>query len=415
MAAPVPMAPRRTLASWCLYDFANSVYAAVIPATIWSAYYAGVIVGSAGEGARWWGRAVSLIMVVVAVTSPFMGAVADGAGRRKRLLILYTIVSVIGTALLATVAPGMVIYGFFVSVLAGIGFEGAMVFYNSYLPRLAPRAKQGRLSGIGFAVGYAGSFVGLVAVLPLVKAEEFGAAFGVVALLFAVFALPAFLWLPRDEPTGLGLWQSGVRGWRATWRTGREIIGTPTLRRFLAAYFLYADGVNTVIVFSSIFAREVLGFAMTDLILVYICVQLSALVGAAIWAKPTDTKGPKFVILVTVVQWIVVVIIVYFVHSKMMFFVVAALAGTGLGAIQSASRTFMATLIPRGREGEFFGFYSLCGKGAAILGPLIFGEVAGATGGNLRLAILSVLVFFVGGGILLATVKAGGPTAEESE
>jgi len=409
------LAPRRAVVSWCLYDFANSVYVAVIPATVWSAYYASVIVGGeGGEGALWWGRAVSTMMLFVAVTSPFMGSVADLAGWRKRLLILYTLLSVVATALLATVAPGMILYGFAISVLAGIGLEGSMVFYNSFLPSLAPLRKQGLLSGIGFAVGYAGSFLGLLVVLPLVRAEQYGAAFLTVAVLFGAFSLPAFAWLPADRRTSIGLVQAGLQGFRITWRTARTVWSTPPARRFLAAYFLYADGVNTVIAFSSIFAREVLGFAMSDLILVYLCVQASALVGAALWARPTDTLGPKVVLLATLLQWIVVVVLVVFVQSRTGFFIVAAIAGTGLGAIQSASRAFMARFASPGGEGEIFGFYSLCGKGAAVLGPLVFGEVAAWTDGNLRLAALSTLVFFVLGGVLLLGVRAGGPAESAS-
>ncbi len=401
----------KAVASWCLYDFANSVYAAVIPATIWAAYYADVIVGgSKGEGALWWGRAVSLTMFFVAITSPFGGAIADLAGWRKRLLIAYTVVSVAVTALLATVAPGMVIYGFILSALAGIGFEGAMVFYNAYMPELSPPDRQGRLSGLGFAIGYAGSFVGLFAALPLITAGHFGPAFLLVAILFLAFSLPAFMWLPADRPTTHSVISAARAGWQGTWQTAREIIRIKPMRRFLLAFLLFDDGVNTVIFFSAIFARQVLGFAMTDLIWVYMCVQLSALVGASLWARPTDTRGPKFVVLTMLAQWIVVVTLVYFVTSKTTFFIVAALAGTGLGAIQAASRAFMATLIPTGREGEFFGFYSLCGKSAAILGPLVFGEVASLTGGNLRLAALSILVFFVAGAAILLTVRAGGPT-----
>lgn len=403
----------KAVASWCLYDFANSVYAAVIPATIWAAYYADAIVGGdKGEGALWWGRAVSLTMFFVAITSPFVGAIADLAGWRKRLLIVYTVVSVAGTALLATVSPGMAIYGFILSVLAGIGFEGAIVFYNAYMPELSPADHRGRLSGLGFAIGYAGSFIGLFAALPLVTSGHFGAAFLVVAVLFIAVALPAFIWLPADKPTAHSVASAAQAGWKGTRQTARDIIRIKPLRRFLLAFLLYDDGVNTVIFFSAIFARQVLGFSMTDLIWVYMCVQVSALVGASLWARPTDTKGPRFVVLAMLAQWTVVVTLVYFVTSKMTFFVVAALAGTGLGAIQAASRAFMATLIPAGREGEFFGFYSLCGKSAAVLGPLVFGEVASLTGGNLRLAALSILVFFVAGAAVLLTVRAGGPTTK---
>jgi UMF1 family MFS transporter len=199
-----------------------------------------------------------------------------------------------------------------------------------------------------------------------------------------------------------------AQGMRGTRRTLQEILRTPTLRRFLLAYFLYDDGINTIIFFSSIFARQVLGFSMTDLILVYMSVQLSALAGAALWARATDVRGPKFVVLTTLGLWIAVVAMMSLVQTRTQFFVIAALAGSGLGAIQAASRAFMASLIPKGREGEYFGFYSLCGKGAAILGPLVFGEVAAATG-DLRLAALSILLFFAAGFVALTTVKAGGP------
>lgn len=408
-----PWARRKPVIGWCLYDLANSVYAAVIPATVWSAYYAGAIVGGA-EGAQWWGRAVSATMLFVALTSPFLGAIADMAGWRKRLLLIYTFAAIIGTALFATVAPGMVLYGFGISVLAGVGFEGAMVFYNAYLNDLAPADHQGRLSGLGFAVGYFGSFLGLAAALPLVRAQQFGAAFVVSALLFLLFAIPAFLWLPRDQVVTHRPAQAARAGWHATLATLREIVRTRSLRSFLLAFFLYDDGINTIIAFSAIFAKQVLGFTMTELILVYICVQLSALAGAALWARPTDTRGPKFVVLATLIQWVVVVGLIYFVESRTMFFIVAALAGTGLGAVQAASRAFMASLIPKGREGEFFGFYSLCGKGAAVLGPLVFGEIAGATG-DLRLAALSVLAFFIAGAAILATIKAGGPAVSASQ
>ena len=140
----------RAVASWCLYDYANSIYVAVIPATVWSAYYSTVIAGGGGEGPLWWGRAVSLSMLIVALTSPLAGAVADLAGWRKRLLIIYTLFSVAATALLATVEPGMIVYGFVLTVIASVGFEGAMVFYNAYLPELSPPERRGRLSGLGF-------------------------------------------------------------------------------------------------------------------------------------------------------------------------------------------------------------------------------------------------------------------------
>ena len=399
---------RRTVWSWYLYDFANSIYVAVIPATIWSAYYANAIVGNdTGVGDLWWGRAVSLSMLVVALTSPIVGAIADYAGVRKRLLISYSVLCVTGTCLLATVEPGMLVWGFALSVIATVGLEGSLVFYNAYLPQLAAPEEQGRVSGWGFGIGYAGSLMALLAAIPLVDRNLFGATFIATGLGFLFVALPSFVWLPADKPARLSAWNAGKTGLVETWRTFQEILHVPKLRRFLAAYFFYIDGVNTAIFFSSVFAAKTLGFPMSKLLLLYAVVQVAALIGAFAWAKPTDRLGPKFVVQVTLAQWVIVVVASSFVQTQTQFFVVASFAGLGMGAIQAASRAMMARLIPAGREAQYYGFYALCGKASAILGPLVFGMVSSATGGNQRLAILSVIVFFVMGYVILHPLRVG--------
>jgi MFS transporter, UMF1 family len=403
---------RKIVASWCLYDFANSFYV-VLPAVIWQTYYQGVIVGNEhGLGDLWWGRIISTSMLSVAISSPFMGAVADHAGIRKRLLILYTLVSVGAVCLFTTVEPGMVVWGFVVSVISYVGFEGALVFYNAYLPEIAPRQFQGRLSGWGFAVGYAGSLLALVLALPFIQWKFLNGAFIAIAAAYLIFSLPAFLWLPSDLAPKLVLMKAAMAGARETWQTFRDILKLRETRRFLLAYLFFEDGVNTVIFFAAGFAVQTLRFTTTEALGLFTLVQASALAGALLWAKPTDTLGPKRVVMSMLVQWSIAVMAAYMAHSKTAFFLIAILAGSGLGAIQAASRAFMSTLIPKGREGDFFGFYSLCGKSAAVMGPLLFGHVSEATGGNQRAAILSVMVFFVIGGVLLSRVKAGGPTAE---
>ena len=145
------------------------------------------------------------------------------------------------------------------------------------------------------------------------------------------------------------------------------------MRRFLLAYLVYEDAVNTIILFSAVFAAKTLGFATTEIIGLFLASRSRALVGAMAWARVTDARGPKFVVTVMLVQWTAVTAIAFFVEEKWQFWIVAVLAGTGLGAIQAASRTFMATLIPAGREAEFFGFYALVGKAGAIVGPAVFG------------------------------------------
>jgi UMF1 family MFS transporter len=401
----------RQVVAWVLYDFANSSFAAIVMGTVYAAYYANGVVGNAeGEGDLWWGRVVSFSMAVVALTSPFLGAVADRSGIRRRLFIGFTALAVGATALMATVHPGMVGLGFLLGVLGNVGFESALVYYNAWLPQLAPAGRQGRLSAWGFAVGYAGSLIALVAAYPLVRDEAYGQAFLVTAALFGGFALPAFFFLP-PPPAGTMAPLAALRLAAAELREGiRAIVANRDLRWFFAAYFLYEDGVNTVITFSGIFAVRTLGFPMDQLIVLYVVVQLSALLGALAWSWPTDWLGPRRVVIFTLCQWSAVVIAAYFVQTQAQFYAVAIVAGTGLGAVQAASRTLLTTLIPRGMEARMFGFYALCGKSAAILGPQVFGGISHAAGGNQRLGILAIGAFFVVGLALLGRMRGGGPT-----
>jgi len=400
----------RAIAAWTLYDFANSSFAAVVFATIYAAYYAMSVVGNAtGDGDLWWGRVISVSMAAVALSSPLLGGIADRAGIRRPLFIGFTLLSVTATALMATVKPGMVVWGFLLGVLGNVGYESALVYYNAYLPDLAPRTHQGRVSAWGFAVGYAGSIVALLAALPFVRAQQYGGAFLCTAALFTVFSLPAFIFLPQPAPGRLGVWEAARRGVGDVLATARRILAFQDLRRFMGAYFLYEDGVNTVVAFSAIFAAQTLGFPMERLIVLYIVVQISALGGALAWARPIDHLGPKRVVMITLLQWSAVVLTAYFVETATQFWVLAVVAGTGLGAVQAASRTFLASLCPEGMEAELFGFYSLCGKSSAVIGPLVFGGISHAAGGDQRAGILAVGSFFVIGLVLLARVKAGGP------
>jgi MFS transporter, UMF1 family len=377
---------------------------------VYAKYYALSVVGNErGEGDLWWGRAVALSMAIVAVASPPLGAIADHAGLRKRFLATLTYVSVGATALMATVDPGEAVWGLVLAVVATVGFEAAIVYYNAYLPDLADESRRGRLSAYGFATGYAGSALALAAALPFALSGRYGGAFLTTAAIFGLLALPAMLNLPPDRPGTLTLARAIKVGFTQTWATLRQLRTLPDLRGFLLAYLFFEDGINTVVFFSSVFAGHTLGFSTAEVIGLYFVVQLSALAGAWLWARPIDVWGPRFVVMVTLVQWCVVVIAAYFVTTKGQFYVVAVLAGTGLGSVQAAARTFMANLIPRGREAELFGFYSLCGKSAAVMGPLIFGEVSRLTGGNQRVAILAVGAMFIVGLVLLSRVRAGGP------
>ena len=405
---------RKAIAAWCLYDFANSVYPALITATIFGVYFAGTIVGNeAGLGDLWWGRVISISMIVVAVTSPLLGSVADNARVRKKFLFAYTYLTIACVALFSTLEPGMIFWGFLLATLANIGFEGALVYYNAYLPEIAPPNRRGFVSGLGFGVGYAGSAAGLLMVLPLVGREQFDLVWLAVAGFFALFSLPAFLGLPADSQGRRTIAQAAIEGVTGFRRILSDVFRQPNLRRFLLAFFIYIDGVNTTISFAGIYAATTLGFSASELIYLFLTVQMSALVGALSLARPTDTWGPKRVITLTLVLWTLVATAAYFVEQKPTFFVIAVLAGTGLGAVQSASRALMASLVPEGKEGEMFGFYAFCGKSSSVVGPLVFGGISHALGGNQRVAILSVAAFFLVGLVLLQRVgKPAPPTGQ---
>jgi UMF1 family MFS transporter len=407
-------ADRRTIHAWMLYDFANSAFSAIVQATVFPAFYTTVVVGAeGGRGDLWWGALVSLSMVLVALSSPLLGGIADHAGVGKPFFVGFTLVSVTSTLLLASLGPGMAVRGFVLGVAGLVSYEAAIVYYNAYLPRLAPPGALGRLSAGGFAVGYAGSIVAFLAAWPFAASGHYGGCFVVAALLFGLFALPAFRALPPDPAPRMPLSRALARGLRETLATLGEIVGHADrvqMRRFLVAYLVYEDGVNTVISFAAVFAATTLGFAFTEIIALFMVVQVTALLGSAAWARPTDTHGPRLVVRVTLVQWTLVTLLAFLVTAKWQFWIVGVLAGLGLGAVQAASRTLMATLVPRGREAEFFGFYALCGKTGAVLGPLLFGAVSHAMHGNQRAAILVVGAFFVAGLILLSRVSAGGPT-----
>lgn len=399
---------RKQILSWCLFDFANSSYSAVIAGVVFQVYYINRIVGNeGGKGDLWWGTAISASMLFVSLSSPFLGGIADYGGLRKRLLAFYTYLCVLAVAAFSLLMPGAAFAGFILIIIANIGMEGGLVFYNSFLPQIAPVEYQGRVSGWGFGVGYAGSILSLLIALPLVKAGGFGLIWLMVAAFFALFSVPAFLFLPGDNRTGVTASQAGVMGIRKAMSTLREIWSRKEPRKFLLSYLIYEDGVNTVIVFSSSLAATTFAFGQSELIGLYLVVQVTALIGAFLLSKPTDTWGPKRVVSFSLLLWSLVAVAAFVVQSKAHFWAVACTAGLGLGSVQAGTRAFYTQFIPAGKEAEYFGVYSLVGKSSAVIGPLLFGQVSAAFGSQ-RPAILSIAAFFIIGLILLRQVNGGG-------
>ena len=408
--------------SWCLFDFANSSYSAVIAAAIFPVYYANFIVGNeSGAGDVWWGRAIATSMAIVAFTSPFLGGIADYAKARKKMLLFFTLLCVAAVSSFSFLQKGMVIEGFALIVLANIGMESGIIFYNSFLPVISEPTHQGRVSAWGFGVGYAGSIFSLIFALILIKQGMINTTWLMVALFFAIFSVPAFLFLPGDRnmkfphpPFATGVWRmsgfiySAIQGFRETLQHLKKMWSQKDQRRFLLAYLIYEDGVNTVIVFSSIFAATTLGFKAEELIYMYLIVQITALIGVFGMARSIDYRGPKRVVSFSLALWIAITVATYFVKGKIPFMIVASVAGLGLGTIQAATRAFYTQFIPPGKESEYFGVYNLVGKSSAIMGPILFGTLS-STFGSQRPAVLSIALFFIVGYVILRTVRGGKP------
>lgn len=391
---------RKKIFSWCLFDFANSSYSAVIASVIFPIYYTEKIVGdSSGLGDLWWGRAVSLSMLIVALTSPLLGGIADFSGIRKRMLFVFVSICVVCVASLSTLKEGQIIRGFMLFVLANIAMEWSVIFYNSFLPVITPTNYLGRVSSWGFGIGYLGSIVSLLIGLYLVQKGHYGLVWISVSLFFFIFSLPVFFMMPKDERKE-HFFQSAIKGMRYIIDNFKKLWMVGPVRVFLIAYFLYIDGVNTVIVFSSIYASVTVGFSANELVLLFIFVQFTAFMGSFVFARFTDIWGPRRVIELSLVLWSAVSSGAFFVDSKRDFFILASLAGVGLGTIQASSRAYFSKFIPYGKQSEYFGVYSMVGKSSSILGPFLFGVISSLTGSQ-RYAILIVLLFFISGLLLI--------------
>lgn len=403
--------------SWLLFDFANTSFSVMMVTFAFPLYFKNVICAGEPSGDALWGFSVSLSMLLVALISPVLGAAADYSGKRKRFLFVFTLTSVVATALLFFSGPGTALTAAALFILANMGFEGGLVFYDAYLKELASDKSLGRVSGYGFAMGYLGALSILLLMKPLLSggivlsnASNIRQSFLWVALFFALFATPLFLSLrdgKREVRSPLSFAAIG-RSVKEVQYTVRHIMNYPDLARFLLAYFFYNDAILTVIAFSSIYAQNTFGFTTGELIVFFMLVQTTAIAGSVVFGFVTDRIGPKRTIVITLFIWFAVVLLAILSDSKELFFYTGMLAGLSMGSSQAASRSMMARLTPAEHVTEFFGFYDgTFGKASAIAGPLVFGLVS-AQAGSQRVALGSLLLFFVTGLLLMTRVGSAG-------
>lgn len=415
---------------WTLFDFANTSYSIVVVTFLFAVYFKQTVVSGNPVGDFYWSIGTSVSMLITAIVSPILGAIADYSAGKKRFLLFFTLLCIISTALLFFMGEGTVFTALLLFIIANIGFEAGLVFYDSFLPEITAPKNYGRVSGYGFAMGYLGSLTTLAIVFPFIKNNLIKETFPIAALIFLVFAIPIFIFI-KDTRKEVTRTQSYLRiGFDRVYSTISHLKNYKNLAIFLLAYFFFIEGVNTVIYFSGNYASTTLKFSMEELIIFFIIVQTTAIIGSLIFGIIADEYGQKKSLILSLAIWIFTIIIAYVTSdpngflieslsgifliradelTRYSFYFVGLLAGGVMGATQSTSRSLMSRLTPFDKKTEFFGFYSFFGKSSAIAGPLVFGTVSYLTGEQ-RIAILTICIFFIIGLAILSFVKE--PEAE---
>jgi MFS transporter, UMF1 family len=442
---------RRQIFGWAMYDWANSAYATTVVVAVLPALFAAVIVPSDGfplwgrrlSASTLWGAMISLSAFVVFVSAPVLGAIADFSASKKRFLLIGCYVGSAFTVLLAFCGPGDVWLTMAVFVVSQICFVGANVFYDAFLPHIASEDKLDWVSGKGFAFGYLGGGIQFALALGLIAAhdrlgisEELAArlALAMTGLWWGGFALVTVALLEEPAPAGgpgqaarFREWKAGADrraadrspqppsrgnpatrwwtyvgiGFRRTLETARKVRRFRHLLLFLIAYMIYYDGIETVIVMATIYGKDELKFSTTHLMLTLLVIQAIALVGALVFGKLAGRYSTKTTLMLTLGLWAAVVIYAYRMTTPGEFFALGVIVGVVLGGSQALSRSLYGSMIPVEASAEFYGFYSVFNKFSAIWGPLVFAIIRETTGSS-RQAILSLIVFFLVGLVLLS-------------
>ncbi len=416
----VPPVTRREIFAWAMFDFANSGYTTVVLTAIFNAYFVGVVAGSGpdrdGSATLLWTLATSLTNLLVLVSAPVIGAIADHGGKKKAFLLATSAGCVVFTAMLASVGPGEVALGMLLLVLSAFMFHTGEDLIAGFLPEIAAVPDMGRVSGYGWSLGYLGGMLVLgicLAYVSLAQARGDTAdqyvpvTMLITAVAFAFAALPTFLWLrERAVPRPLPVWHESLRiGFERVRSTLSQARHYRDLFRFLVTLAVYYCGIYTVIVLAAVYAQQVMGFGMQETIVMILVVNVTAAIGAFGFGFLQDRLGSVTTLALTLLIWIAALVLAYRVETRAGFWVVANLVGVALGSSQSAGRALIGQFSPRQRSAEFFGLWGLAGKLASVIGPLSYGLVAYVTRGNHRLALLTTAAFFIAGLLLLFTVN----------
>jgi UMF1 family MFS transporter len=437
--------------SWALFDWANQPFFTVIITFIFGQYFANVMVGDAVRGQAEWAFTQSTAGVIIAVLSPFLGAMADAGGRRKPYILVFQLMVVAGCIALWWAyphRPDLVALVSWAVVVATVGAEMSIVFNNAQLPTIVSAERMGSLSGLGWGLGYCGGLVALFAVLIVGQPSLFGLSSGdqplfgldresyalerltgpASALWLVVFVIPMFLFTPDGtQPRRLSLVEAARSGGLALFHTVRKLRHYRNALLFLVAFMLYNDGLAAIIAFGGVFAAAIFGWDTITIGIFGIVVTVFAIPGAFLGGRLDDRLGSKRTVLLAVLGVIVATAGIVSISARGVLFVVPApeldpnrslfgslqeqifmafalLLGFCMGPMQAASRTMIGRLAPEGMSGEFFGLFALSGRATAWMAPFAIGVITTATQSN-RLGVACVLFFLVLGFVLLLGVR----------
>jgi UMF1 family MFS transporter len=413
---------RRAALAWCLFDWANSGFPAVVSTFVIAAYVTRSVAPDVESGTAAWGTAISLAGIAIAFTGPVLGAVADAGGRRKPWLATLSGLCILLTAAMWFVRPeasdltlALVLVG-----LATVAFESSVVFYNAMLPEVAPPRMVGRLSGWAWGLGYAGGLAALALALTVFvqpetpplgldkeTAEHVRITGPLVALWWLVFGLPLLVYVPDPVRLRRPLSEAIGLGLRTLGHTLKRLPQERRIARFLIARMLYTDGLNTLFSFGGIYAAGTFGMSFQEILVFAILLNVFAGLGAAGFAWVDDWFGPKLAIVVSVVGLMVFGSLALVVEDKWVFTALGCAMGIFMGPAQAASRSFMARLAPPETRVEMFGLYALSGKVTAFLGPATVGWVT-AFADSQRVGMATIIVFLLAGLVVLLPVKDPG-------
>ncbi len=407
---------RRPVIAWAAYDWANSAFTLSIVTVFLPLLLADYWNDGAASTVTTFrlGAANSTASLLVALISPLLGACADQLGRRKGLLLAFAVLGIVMTGSLFLVAEGMWPVALLCYVMATIGFAGGNSLYDSLLPGLVERQEFDHVSAYGFAAGYIGGALLLVVNIAMVSNPSFfglesqtdaiRVAFLTVAVWWAVFSLPLFLWVEEHHDEFQARQSSIAAGLRQVWITAKQIGAQKNILLFLLAYWLYIDGVFTIIKMAVDYGLAI-GLDRQDLIIAILITNFIGFPAALLFGFLGGRIGAQRGLYIAVGVYILVTVGAVFITTETGFYGLAVSIGLVQGGVQSLSRSMYAAMIPQNEASAYFGFYNMLGKFAAILGPLLMGVVA-LVFSSQRIAILSILVLFLAGLALLSRVQA---------